>query len=97
VIGWSANAAATLGRPVGKIPDWIVCLGAMRSVVDGLVVCPAGISAPWRHCLGCRHLTVAADDRGVERFCSTDPQPSDGLTEGSLTPASWAELFIELL
>jgi len=69
----------------------------MRSVAEGLVVCPGGIYAPWRHCLDCRHLAVAADDRCVERFCSTDPQPSAGLTEGSLTPAGWAELVIELL
>src|SRR6266516_5279914 len=40
MIGSTANADATSGRPVGKIPDWIVCLGAMRSVVDGLVCLP---------------------------------------------------------
>ena len=69
----------------------------MRAVADGLVICPAGIYAPWQHCLGCRHLALAEDDRRVERFCSTDLQHPGGWNQSTVAPTSWAELVIELL
>jgi hypothetical protein len=96
VIGSTANAGTRL-PPVGTNPEWIVCFDAMRPVADGLVVCPRGIYAQWIHCLACRYLAVAEDDRTPNRFCSTDPPRRLDVKEGTVAPTSWAELVIELL
>jgi hypothetical protein len=87
---------ASAGTPPGS-PDWIACRGTTRSVVDGVVVCPEGSFSPWAHCLNCRYLEGAEDDRDRERSCHGDPV--DTATEDRIEPPveSWARLVIELL
>lgn len=78
-------------------PWWIVCQSAVRSVAEGVVMCPQGAFAPWARCLSCRHLELAEDDRDPERSCSTEPAVT--ALEDRIEPpeASWAALAIELL
>jgi hypothetical protein len=97
VIGSTSHIGATLLERDTESPEWVDCLGAMRSVVDGLVVCPRGIYAPLGQCLSCRHLTAVQGDRDLEHFCSTGPADFGDVTEGPPAPTSWAELVIELL
>jgi hypothetical protein len=91
------TATAPFGpSPGSAAPTWIACRGAVRSVAEGVVMCPAGLFAPVAHCLSCRHLEVAEDDRNAARSCSTEPA-APGLADPEPPIASWAELVIELL
>jgi hypothetical protein len=78
-------------------PQWIVCHNAVRSVADGLVMCPQGAYARWARCLDCRHLEVAEDDREPERSCSTEPAATAVADATEPPEASWGALVIELL
>ncbi len=84
--------------PVGAVPvpEWIACGGSVRSVVDGIVMCPDGIFSPWAHCIGCRFLVGADADRSPERSCSVTLAAisAPGQPESI---ESWGELVIELL
>jgi len=58
--------------------DWIVCLGAERSITDGQVTCP-GLpitdrprAVPVTDCLTCRHLMAAWVDRVAAEMCSVE-------------------------
>jgi hypothetical protein len=57
----------------GQPPEWLVCLGVLREVVDGSVVCPLAKEStmPFEECFECRHLAVHSKDRARES-CSTD-------------------------
>ena len=78
-------------------PEWIVCTGGARSVVDGVVTCPLGTFSPWTDCLACHALEGVEDDRDRGRLCSTE-LAADQTAAGPTTPTgSWAELIIELL
>ncbi len=66
-------------------PDWIVCMGAARAVVDDVVVCPLGTRTSTARCLACHFLEGSEHDRRPERSCSVGPD------------ASSAELITELL
>ena len=78
-------------------PEWIVCNATAHSVVDGVVVCPRGVFSPLAHCLECRFLEGAEDDRDLDRSCSIEPTaaPRDAEVESPMT--NWAQLIIELL
>jgi hypothetical protein len=54
--------------------EWIVCLGALRDVVDGSVACPlaADEATTLEECLGCRRLALLSNEREPETSCSTD-------------------------
>ncbi len=60
--------------------DWIVCLGAERSVADWHVACPEspGTARPGTvaltDCLACRHLVAARVDRMAAGMCSIEAQ-----------------------
>jgi len=58
-------------------PEWVVCGGSTRSVVDGNVVCPAGIFSLLPSCLECRFLEDGEDDRDLDRSCSVEPTPGN--------------------
>lgn len=66
-------------------PSWIVCMGATRALVEGVVVCPLGTLSSSASCLACHFLEGSEGDRRMERSCSVGPD------------ASSAELIIELL
>ena len=66
-------------------PNWIVCMGATRAVVEGVVVCPLGTLASGAGCVACHFLEGSEGDRRRERTCSVGPE------------ASCPELIIELL
>ena len=86
------------GTPPDTVaPEWIACRGAVRSVVEDVVVCPRGWFAPWERCLGCRYLEAAEDDR--DRDCSCFSEPTITTAEDRVEPPleSWAQLVIELL
>ena len=57
----------------GPPPEWLICLGVLREVVDKSVACPLakGSMRPFEACLDCRHLAVHSNDRARES-CSTD-------------------------
>jgi hypothetical protein len=77
-------------------PEWIVCHGAARSVLDGVVVCPEGWLSPWRRCLDCRNFEASDDDR--DRECSCSDQATVTAEDGTEQPLErWAALVIELL
>ncbi len=78
-------------------PEWIICKASARSAVDGVVVCPLGVFSPLAHCLECRFLEGAEDDRDRERSCSVEPTaaPVEAQLESPMT--NWGELIIELL
>jgi hypothetical protein len=61
------------------------------------VMCPAGLYASWRRCLGCRHLAAAEDERATDRSCATQPVFTDRGNRYEPPEDSWAALFIELL
>jgi hypothetical protein len=86
---------AALGTAIA--PEWIVCKASARSVVDGVVVCPSGIFSPWAHCLGCRFLEGAEDDRDAARSCSVEPTAAPAEAQPESPTSAWAELIIELL
>ncbi len=55
-----------------KAPEWIVCLGAHRDVIEGAVRCGrvarvVSIDA----CRGCHYLAGIGDERGADNWCST--------------------------
>lgn len=55
-------------------PDWIVCRGAERQVIDGRVQCPASSEGGWvgvETCLACRHLMASPVDRHPDAWCET--------------------------
>ena len=90
-------AARDAAERTAIAPDWIVCHGSARSMMDGVVTCPLGTFAPWADCIGCHSLEWAEDDRDCRRSCSTEPAP-DAAGVGPTSPTtSWAELIIELL
>jgi hypothetical protein len=91
------TSASSATAPHTDAPEWIVCHKAVRSVAEGVVICPQGAFAPWARCLSCRHLEVAEHDRDPERSCSTEPAVTT-LDERVEPPeASWAALAIELI
>lgn len=60
--------------------DWIVCLGAERSVAGWQVVCPVspvteGLRAvDVADCVICHHLVTACGDRVAAAMCSVEAQ-----------------------
>jgi hypothetical protein len=78
-------------------PEWIVCAGGARSVVDGVVTCPLGTFSAWTDCLACHALEGVQDDRDRARFCSTEPVAHQADAKPTTPTGSWAELIIELL
>jgi hypothetical protein len=54
-------------------PEWIVCLGAERAVVDGIVACPRSRprAVAVTDCLDCRFLSWRDSDRNQPDPCST--------------------------
>jgi hypothetical protein len=64
----------------GTMLDWIVCLGAERSVAGLHVACPAwrGTDGPrtvgLTDCLACRHLVATGVDRMAAAMCSVEAQ-----------------------
>jgi hypothetical protein len=69
-----------MNKTDGTMLDWIVCLGAERSVADRHVACPAwrGTNRPatvgLTDCLACRHLVAAGFDRMAAAMCSVEAQ-----------------------
>jgi hypothetical protein len=57
-------------------PKWIVCLGAERAVVDGIVACPRSRSraVAGGACLECRFLSWRDGDRD-QPPCNTGDAP----------------------
>lgn len=78
-------------------PAWIACRGGIRSVMEGVVLCPDGLFSPSACCLSCRFLETAEGDRDWERGCSTEPAVTRA--EDRIEPPleSRAALIIELL
>jgi hypothetical protein len=60
--------------------DWLVCLGAERSVVDQHVACPGSPitdrprAVHVADCLACRHLVAAGADRLLVGMCSVEAE-----------------------
>jgi hypothetical protein len=78
-----------------RVPEWIVCAGRGRAIVDGMVVCPAGFYMPWTECLLCRQVETTQHDRRLERFCVAGGPTVDETEEEA--PVNWGELIVELL
>jgi hypothetical protein len=59
------------GTPLEE--DWIVCVGATHTVVDGLVACPlnGGRAVPVVECVSCRFLAWRHDERDGPASCAT--------------------------
>ena len=52
-------------------PAWVVCLGGLREVESGRVMCPiTAAPADVDGCLQCRHLADLSDERSPSRSCS---------------------------
>lgn len=58
--------------------DWVVCLGAERSVDDGMVECPraGGATIPVEACRACRLLAWHRNERDVSS-CTIDDAERD--------------------
>ena len=96
MIGPSAHPRAALRPSPQRVPEWIVCAGRGRAIVDGVVVCPAGFYMPWTDCLLCRHLETTQNDRRLECFCVAGRPKVDEMVEEE-APVNWGELILELL
>jgi hypothetical protein len=49
--------------------DWIICVGAERPVVGGIVRCPLRGSVEISTCIDCRLLETVAAERRLDRAC----------------------------
>ena len=49
--------------------DWIICVGAERPVVEGMVRCPLRGSVEISTCIDCRFLETMAAERRPDREC----------------------------
>jgi hypothetical protein len=77
-----------LGEAGAVAPQWIACMGRVRTVEDDIVVCPLGSLASSTHCLACHFLEGTENDRLSRRSCSVEP---------GAQAASCAELIIQVL
>jgi len=78
-------------------PEWIACMGRVRSVVDDAVACPLGTLASSTHCLACHFLEGSENDRLFQRGCSVGPGARPVGPQPGAPTARRAELIIELL
>ena len=54
--------------------EWVVCLGELREVRRGMVMCPkAGARVPLETCLECHHLSDVWDERDRDAPCAVGP------------------------
>jgi hypothetical protein len=84
--------------PDAMAPEWIACHQTIHSVGGGVVICPEGSLSPWAHCLSCRHLEAADNDRHPERTCSSEAAAAPVVEDRFEQPLeSWGALIIELL
>jgi len=49
--------------------SWIICLGAERTAVEGIVSCPLEGDVDLSRCLDCHLLETVAAERGRDREC----------------------------
>jgi len=96
MIGPEAYRSAVLRPSRQRVPEWIVCAGRGRAIVDGIVVCPAGFYMPWTECLLCRQVETTQHDRRLERFCVAGGPAIDETAEEE-APVNWGELIVELI
>lgn len=63
----------TLARPAvagDPASPWVVCLGELRDVSQGMVLCPLGGRVTLDRCLACHHLADISDERDRAAPCA---------------------------
>lgn len=59
--------------------SWIICLGAERTAVEGIVSCPVDGAIDLSRCLGCHLLETMDGERSDYRECHVgDHEPITG-------------------
>lgn len=86
-----------LGDDGAVAPEWIACMGRVRSVVDDIVVCPLGMLASSTHCLACHFIEGSENDRLLRRGCSVEPNAELAEPQPGAPTALRPEPIIELL
>lgn len=78
------------------VPEWIACMGSVRTVERGLVICPRGDLVDWTRCAACRFLQTVDSERIPERDCVGASLAPGSVATGE-APRSPTDLLIELL